>query len=137
MNIDIEPASTEQVIKAGDDWIVIEQDVGEVAKELKEIDPCLHVRNNPVVGIYAVFAKEGNAEHLVFTAKSLDKRMCNRIRQIMSSDYDYSKELQKNLDKHNKEWEYRHSQKIEEKAERLAWTIRKELGLNKDKIFVA
>jgi hypothetical protein len=137
--MDIEPANHEQVVKANDeDYVVIEQDLSEVVKELKEIDPRLGVRYNGVQKFYALYAKENikgkEVEYLVSTFKKLDKRVVNRVREILSPSYDYVAELEKQEDQAKKDHEHKLHEQMGENAERLAFAIRKDLGI-KDKMF--
>ena len=135
-NVEIEPADTSQVVKAGEHWIEIQADLGGIAKELKEIDDRLHLRFNPTQEFYAIYAKEKGTEYLVSTFKSLDRRVTERIRKVMSSDYDYVKELDRVQEKKDKEFEYKQSQKVQENAEKLAWALRKDFEV-KDRIYVS
>lgn len=138
-SMEIEPANYEQVVKANDeDWVIIEKDIGEVVQELKEIDPRLCVRYNGIQKFYALFAKEiidgQEQEYLVNTFKSLDKRVVNRIREILSPGYDFVAEIEKDEDKKQRDKEHKLHEVMGENAERLAFAIRKDLGI-KDRIF--
>jgi hypothetical protein len=138
-SMDIQPATQEQVVKANDeDWVVIEKDLSEVVKELKEIDSRLGVRYNGVQKFYALYAKETikgvEQEYLVNTFTSLDKRVVNRVREIISPSYDYVAELEKQDAQAKKEEEHKMHEKMGENAELLAFAIRKDLGV-KDKAF--
>lgn len=139
--MEIEPANYEQVVKAGnnkDDWIVIEKDLGEVVSELKEIDPRLCVRWSPHQSFYALFAKEvikgKEQEYLVNTFKSLDRRVVNRVREILSPSYDFVKEIERSEDKKKRDEEHKLHEAMGERAELLAHALRKDLGI-KDRIF--
>lgn len=134
--LEIEPVAIEQYKKAGDDWIIIKEDLGDIAKRLHELDSRLHIRFNPVQEFYAIFARENNKEYLVGTYKSLDARMVTRMEQILSSGYDFKDEVKKQDDAADKAAEQKYDQIMGENAERLAFALRKDLGLNKDTIFV-
>lgn len=135
-DVEIQPATAEQVIKAGEHWVVIEADLGGVVQELKEISPLLHLRYNPHQKFYAIYAREKGQEYLVGTYTHLDKRITQRIRKIMDSSYNFVEESEKKDKEAKDNWEYAWGQKIAENAEKLAWAIRKDLGLNKDTAFI-
>lgn len=136
-SIDIEPASYQQVVAAGSDWVVIDDDLGGIAKELRELDSRLHLRYNVGQGFYAIYAKEKGEEYLVGTYKSLDRRVTERIRYIMSGSYDFVAEGEKAEDKREKEFKAKMNEVHGEGAERLAHALRRDLGLNNNRAFIS
>lgn len=134
---ELEPASFEQIKEPQPgDWVVVEQDVGELVKELREIDPRLRVQHNRRTEVFALYTvedtPEGEKQHLVNTFKKFDKRVVNRIRQIYSVEYDFIKEgedLEKAKDKaFEVEWE----EKVQARSEELAYVLRRAFGFDKD-----
>ena len=131
-DIDITPASMAQMRRVGNDWVEIQQDVGEIARELKKLDKRFHISHSPSQEIYKVSLREqhitGFKEYLVTTSQSLDARLVNRIQMIMHSDYNYANELDKQDDRAEKERQYKFEAKVRENAEKLAFALRKDLG---------
>lgn len=136
IHIEIEPATHTQVVAAGDDWVVVNDDIGGIAKELRELDSRLHLRHNLGQNYYAIYAKEKGTEYLVGTYKSLDRRVTRRIREIMHPSYDFVKEGEELEDQREREHNWKMDQIHGENAERLAYALRKDLGLNKDRAFI-
>lgn len=112
--------------------VLIEADVGNVAADLRDIDPALRLRYSELGEYFVVYFeppdKPGD-HHLVLTALECDQRIVKRVRQIASADYDYTSELDRidrevERDKRNAD-----RQRIGEGAERLYHEIRKAEGV--------
>lgn len=132
---DIEPADINQVKQTADgDTIIIEDDIQNVANDLNTIDKRLTLRFNPIQGFYAIYFKDEQKEYLVNTFKSLDQRVVTRIREIMQPDYDYVKEIEKQDFQADKDLQCEQDQRAGEAAEKLAFAIRRDLGV-KDKAY--
>lgn len=134
-NIDIEPANVDQLIKAGEHWIRITDDVTGVAKELSEVDPHIHLRYNALQKFYAVYWRHDNGdEEIVSTYKQCDKRIVDRVRQIYHESYNFIEELEELEDKRLRDKKHEEEEFFGEMGERLANAIRRDLGI-KDRIF--
>lgn len=127
----------------GEDTVIIEEDVLDIVKEIKEISPNLFVRWSPGNGdpFYTLYAKEvvqgKETEYLVKTFKHLDQRIVDRVRYIASADYNYVKEMDKLDDKQDSDFDYKMDQIFGENAEKLAHALRKDLGLMNDRAFIS
>lgn len=133
--MEITPASVDQIKQVNGRWIEIESDVGDIAKRLQEIDKRLFLRVSNDQNVFAIFAKENGKEYLVTTATELDARLIERIQKISSPGYNYAAELDKIDRQAKKDAEYAFDQAVGKSAEELAYAMRKELGLTKDKAY--
>lgn len=140
-SIDIEPASWTQVRDIGKDTVIIEEDILDIVKQLKEISPSLFVRWSAGNGepFYTLYSKEvingKETEYLVKTFKQLDQRIVDRVRYIASPDYNYVKDMDRLDNKQDADFNYKMDQFFGEKAEELAHALRRDLGLDKDRAF--
>lgn len=142
---EIEPASIEQIREgAGGKLHLITEDAGNIAKQIREIDPRLHLRFSERGGYYVVYAREEHdppgSGYMVATYQELDGRIVRDLQRIKwlneQPGYSYADELEKQNEAAEKAREDAFSEKIAESAEKLAWAIRKDLGLDKDRIAV-
>lgn len=135
MNDDIEPASLDQLKRgANGRMTLIEADVGDNVRQIKEVNKNLFVRYSDAGGYFVVFYRHPVTlkERLVTTAKELDGRLVNRIRRLNSDSYDYIAELEK-LDSAAEQAKLdAEKERIGDLAERLAHALRKDLGVWKD-----
>jgi hypothetical protein len=133
-----------QVRRSRDGKMVeIDQDVLDIAAQLRQIDPLLHIRWSELAGHFVVYCREESAPegrgHLVTTAQELDQRLVRRIEEIAwkqrQSSYSFADELEKvEADKDKAQRHHMHEE-IGERAERLAHALRKDLGV-KGRIYV-
>lgn len=138
--MEIRPASLAQVQRSKDGRMVaIDNDVQNVANDLHEIDPKLRLRFSEAGGYFVVYfcedGIEGNGQ-LVLTAQDLDQRIVERIRRISSADYDYAAELEKADDQKARDDAWQWSEWAGETGEKLAHTLRKELGHTGSRAFI-
>jgi hypothetical protein len=125
-------------VKTGRDGktITIEQDVLDIVKQIKEIDPRLSVHWNEFGGYFVIIEHcLDGAERLVTTVLELDNRILDHLRKIGSTDWDVGKELEKAEDAAYAAKEYAFSEEMGDKAEHLAHAIKKDLNVE-NKIFV-
>lgn len=146
----VEPASLEQVMRANDGrYVLVDADVCTVAADLQRIDARLKVRfaeyGRPP--FFAIFLEERDAEgrtsqHLVLTQKAhltasgtwagLDQRIVKRIEEIDPrgrGGYDYVKELERETLAREERASREFAERTGDGAERMAFDIRRELGL--------
>lgn len=145
----IEPANVTQILRARDGRMVeIAQDAGNVASDLKQIDPHLKVRfaesgNPPFWAVYHE-TDDGRTTHLVLTVQAhqtasgvwagLDQRVVKRVMEIGHSSYDYGAEIERiNRQAHDDKLE-RFRERVGEQAEQGVHALRKDLGY-KGRIF--
>ena len=136
----IEPASVAQVRRARDGRrITIDEDVGEVAVRLKEIDPKLGLQWNEKGDFFMVVEyvqkPEGEEERLIFTAKECDHRIVKRMEQIAHPSYDFMAEVEAMDKQAERDKDHRFHEQTGEAAERMAHALRRDLQ-HGGKIFI-
>lgn len=140
--IDIEPASIAAVKRTDKGKLVaIDDDVVGVARDLKAIDAALKLSYDPDQDYYVVYEVrvlgDGSVEeHLVTTARECDQRIVWRVKEISRPGYDYAAELEKVEAAAKKARDDTFREELAPRAERLRHALRKDLGLDHDRIFV-
>jgi len=131
--MEIKPATIDQIIKGRNGKrVVITNDVGDVARQIKEVSPDLELHYNETAQYFVVVQKHENGEHLVTTAQELDGRIVERVKQITNPQYNFDIEAAK-IEKAEKEaMEKRRKEHISEVGERLAHGFRKDLNIKKN-----
>jgi len=125
--------------------ILVEDDVGNVAADLREIDPGLRLRYSENGGFFVVYhyrrtgrGPDDFREELVLTAYECDQRIVNRVREIDAQRrgaLKFSEELTKAEDHRKRNSLEAIKDKQREKAERVYHDLRKEAGV-KTRIYV-
>lgn len=138
--MEINPATIDQVKRAKDGRMVqIDDDVANVARDLREIDPHLRLRYSEAGEAFIVYFKRDQDEegdgYLVLSATECDQRIVKRVREIASEGYDYAAELDRIDREAKRKQEHAFEEKIGEQGERLAHAVGKDLG-HKPKIYV-
>jgi hypothetical protein len=127
--IEIEPGSVAQVKRAlSGRLVLVPDDVCNVVRDLREIDRGLRVEMEEDGSLYVVFHQDGPKQTLVTTAKHLDQRLVQRVREVASERYDYVAELDRLEAKADAAQERRHRDWSGDLAQRLAHAFRKDLG---------
>jgi hypothetical protein len=135
--MDLQPASIAQVRQGKHRRITVEADVGNVVKQIREIDPRLGVIWDDDGEFFAVVEQDGLKQRIVLTALELDHRVLERLREISSPDYDYVAEMDRMDAVADREKDHRFSEEVGENAELMAHALRKDLGAKyQGKIFV-
>lgn len=133
--MEIEPATITQLQRARDGRLVeIEADVGGVAAQLREIDPGLRLRYAEASDIFIVYHRTSPRpgwfnEELVLTARQLDGRILERVRQIAARDYDFLAELDRIDAEADRAQEARFADQVGDAAQRLAHALRRDRGV--------
>lgn len=112
--------------------VLIEADVGNVAADLRDIDPALRLRYSEKGEYFVVYFEPPDRpgdQQLVLTALECDQRIVNRVRQIASADYDYVAELDRIDREAERDKTNANRQRIAEGAEKLYFEIRKAQGI--------
>jgi hypothetical protein len=128
--IDIEPVSIDQIARGrGGRMIVIESDVGDIAKQIMQLHPDFFVRYNDQGEYFAVLQNmgPGHRPHVVSMAQKLDQRLLDRVRRVMQPDYDPGAEAEaydRQVDAAN---DAQFADKVGEVSEKLAWAIREDI----------
>lgn len=129
----IKPATLDQIVKGRDGKRhVITNDVGDIAKQLKDIDPTFELHFNEKTEYFVVLQKIGDKEHMVTTAQELDARILDRIREIINPNYNYEQESIKVQKESEKEAEHKRKEQVGEIGERLAHAMRTDLNEKKN-----
>ena len=134
--MDLQPASIAQVREGGKRRITVTADVGEVVKQIQEIDSRLGVIWDDDGEFFAVVEQDGPKQRLVLTALELDHRVLQRLRELASEDYDYVAEMDRMDAVADREKDHRFMQEVGENAEVMAHALRKDLSYQ-GKIFVS
>lgn len=126
----IQAASLTQIARARNGrMVVIDDDAGAVAAQLREIDPALRLSVSDVTGHYVVSQMlDDGTEHLVLTALELDGRIVRRVREIAHPSYDYAADLEAVEAEAEREQDHKRRERVGEIGERLAHAIRKDTG---------
>jgi hypothetical protein len=138
--MEIAPASLAQV-RAGQNGrrYLIEDDVLDVARRIKEIDDSLSLQFNErgefFVVVQTVDTPTGPEEKLVLTAQELDERVLHRVKHITHQSYDYVAEMDQMDAQAKRDEDHAFHEKTGEAGEVAAHALRKDLGL-KGKAFV-
>lgn len=139
--MDIEHADLIQVQRAiGGKYdgclVAIEDDVLDVVRRLKAIDPHLGVYWNEVGEYFVIYEMcDDGRERLVTTVKQLDSRLISHFEQLASESWDVIAEMEKMDDLAEKEKKRRFAEKVGEIGERLHHALRKDYEV-KDRIFL-
>jgi hypothetical protein len=134
MNIEIAPATLGQVVQGrGGRLVFVEDDVCNIAQNLRDIDPSLRLAYNTKGEYFVVYqVLEDGSEHLVTTAQELDGRLVQRVARVCSPSYDTGSELDLLHDQATQAQDERFSQQVGEIGERLAHAVRQDLNIKKN-----
>ena len=144
MTLDIEHADILQVQRGiGGELILIEEDVLDVVRRLKEISPSLHVYFNQQKhpkhgdeGYFVIYELcEDGEERLVTTVKELDPRLIAHFERMAHESWDVLAEMDKMDEKAAKDKEAAFSERVGEIGERLHHALRQDKQVQ-DHIFV-
>lgn len=149
--MEIRPASIAQVSKArGGRYVEISDDVQGIANALWRIDKHIRLRYSETGGHFVIYwtdnpnlADEDDGEHntyLIFTAQDLDHRIVKKMEEVYyrckKPGYSLADELDKREAKAKAERDHEWTERHGPMYERLAHGLRKDLGYNKQRIFV-
>ncbi len=134
--MEVQPATLAQV-RAGRDGrrVIVEEDVGDIARQIHEIDHRLGVQWNEKGEFFMVIEQDGLRERLVLTAQELDGRVVERVRRIADPAYDFVGEIDQMDQQAQREKDSRFREETGLVGERLAHAVRKDLGYQ-GKVFV-
>jgi len=127
--VEIQPASIAQVRlgKTGG-TITVEDDVGDVARQIKDLDPSLSLHWSPEGEHFIVVeACQDGKNRVMLTTNELDSRVVERLRYISSPDYDYVKDMDRLDDAAKREADHKFHLETGEAAEHMAHALRKDL----------
>lgn len=132
--MEIQRASFAQLSRGKDGRkILIEEDVGDVAKRIAQIDPTLFVKWNEQGEYFMVIQRlregEREREQLVTTALELSPALVEHIEALGSERYDLAKEAERIDKAAEAEKDRRFEEQIGERGEVLAHALRKDKGI--------
>lgn len=126
------------VVEKGKDgkFVTIDDDVLDIARDLKKIDENLRLRWSEAGEYFVVYEMlPDGSEGLVLTSTELTPAILDRIREIGHSSYNYAKELDEHDKQVEREFDHGVSERIGPVAERLAHAVRKDLGVTNRAFF--
>ncbi len=129
--MEIQPASIDQLKKGKDGkYVLIENDVGNVASDLQRISSDLKLRYSDIGDYYVVYREwmEGFElkQKLVTTSTECDQRLVKRVEFITSDHYNFAEEVDRMDREAEKAADKAFSEKVGEIGERLSHAIRKD-----------
>jgi hypothetical protein len=140
-SVAIEPASLTQVITgARGEAIVIPDDAGNVARDLRALDPTLRVRYSVRGGHYVIYQQIEEpggrvVEHFVTTAMQLDQRIVRRVEALVQPDHDAGAALEATLREKRARRADAFRERVAGHGDQLAHALRRDLGV-RDRIAV-
>jgi hypothetical protein len=122
-------ASMTQVHKSKDGHMVaIDQDLLEIIRQVKELDPNLSIRWSVEGEYFGVYERNKmGKDELVFTTTELDQRVVERLRFISSKHYSYVEEIDKLDREFERDKDHKFAEEVGERGEHLAHALRKDL----------
>ena len=132
----VQESDAGELVEVGDDVLGIAQDI-------REIDPSLKLRYSERQDFWAVYQEECHPltgevlkKQIVTTSKVLTPELVERVRQVTNPSYDFIGEVEK-LEKQRKaDARPALRESIGEKAEKLAWAMRKDTHRDQRRIFI-
>lgn len=115
--------------------VLIDDDVLDIARRLKEIDPRLGLEWNENGNFFAITEQTPDGVKLVTTATELDPRLIERVREIAHPSYDYAGELERKDRAGDRARDHAFHEQVGELGERAAFALRKDLQAQ-NKVFI-
>lgn len=143
---ELEPIAIQQIHRGAKGQMVeIEDDVLDVVKQLKQIDPTLYVRWSEKGEYFVVYCRlpdePPGTGNVVLMTPELDQRVVTRIQRAAWEQKQDGYSLADAMDeldaKADAEKQAEFSERIAEHAERLAFAIRKDMAFDKHRMVVA
>jgi hypothetical protein len=127
--MEIAPATIAQVrLGATGKSVTVEDDVGDIARRIKEIDPALSLHwSDPGQHFYVMEDCKDGKPRMVLTCNELDNRLIDRLRMLASPDHDYIAEVDRLDDAAQRAKDHAFHEQTGEIGERLAHAVRKDL----------
>lgn len=116
---------------------MVEDDVLDVARRIKEIDSSLSLQFNERGEFFVVVQTlQDGEEKLVLTAQELDERVLHRLKHITHQSYDFTAEVERMDKQAEKDADDRFHEQAGAAGEVAAHALRKDLGVT-SKAFVS
>lgn len=134
----IEHASLLQVQQGiGGQAVLVEDDVLDVVRRLQEIDPSLFVTYHEQGDYFSIVEMcPDGAERIVNNVKELTPDIIEYVRMIGSEGWDVVAEMEKMDQQADRNARHRFAESVGEIGERLHHALRKDLGFDKNRIWV-
>jgi hypothetical protein len=124
--------------------VSIDDDVSGVALALSEIDSHICLRFSETGGYFVAYWKPTEGEdgggYMITTAQDLDHRLVKRVEKIYHEcrrpGYSFADELEKTEAKKKAQVEHQASEERGPALEELAFAMRRDLGYDKQRVFV-
>lgn len=132
------PRATLAQVRTGRDGrrVLIDNDVLDIARQIAEIDPCLHVSWNERGEYFAVYeVSPDGSEHLVTTTTELTPQLVELLRMIGSRRDLFAADVAAQDRQAERDAEHAFHERVGPVAERLAHALRKDLQA-KNRAFV-
>jgi hypothetical protein len=135
--VDIENATLAQVQRGiGGELILIEDDVLDVVRRLKEIHPSLNVWYNEQQGYFVIYELcDDGRERVVTTVRELDARLISHFEMLASESWNAVAEMDRMDDQADRDKKYRFAERVGEIGERLHHALRRDYEA-KDRIYL-
>lgn len=127
--MELQYASITQVRQGkGGREVVIEDDVMDVVRQIKEISLALSVHWNDDGEYFQIKERCADGkDRLVLTTQELDQRLLAHLRKIGSPGWNAGREMERHEDAREKALDHAFHEKVGPIGERAAWAVRKDL----------
>ena len=142
---ELQPISLNQIYHGKRGQVIeIEEDVLDIVKQIKQVDPTLHVRWSEKGNYFVVYCRldhepEGTG-NVVLMVPELDQRVVTSIQKAAweqnQDGYSLADALEAQDKEADEERDAEFTEQIAERAERLAYAIRQDLNMEKPTITV-
>jgi hypothetical protein len=128
-HIDIDPVSVVQVRRSRTGRkVAIGDDVANVARDLRDIDPRFRLFYNEDERVFVVELHEEGVEHLVGVYRELDQRIVARARRFTRPDFDLAAEIENSEAEAAAAEDARRAEQLGDASQRLHHALRTDLG---------
>jgi hypothetical protein len=128
-HIDIDPVSVAQARRSRTGRMVaIDDDVVNVARDLRDIDPRFRLFYNEDEHVFVVELHEEGVEHLVGVYRELDQRIVARARRFTRPDFDLAAEIENSESEAAAANDARRAEQLGDASQRLHHALRTDLG---------
>jgi hypothetical protein len=128
-HIDIDPVSVAQARRSRTGRMVaIDDDVVNVARDLRDIDPRFRLFYNEDEHVFVVELHEEGVEHLVGVYRELDQRIVARARRFTRPDFDLVAEIEDSEAAAAAAEDARRAEQLGDASQRLHHALRTDLG---------
>jgi hypothetical protein len=131
--IDIPAATIPQVKRAlNGHMVLIDDDVQNVARDLQQISDDLFLHYDAAQDIWVVMQDKDGWETFVTSARELDQRLVQRVRQVCSPGYDLAGEVERAQADADAEHDRVQRDRFGEASDQLAHALRVDFGVKKN-----